>query len=236
MAREKKKGFLKAIPGRLLRFFLMLLLLFFILTIVQVAVLRYINPPFTMPMASLWLKDRLTDRHYIVPEGEWRSLREISPHIIRAVLAGEDQRFMSHSGFDFIELNHAVRGILEGERARGASTITMQMARSVFLWQGRSIARKVIEAYYTVLSELFLSKVRILEIYLNTVDWGSGIVGVEAAARKYYNKSALNLTEPEAALLAAILPSPHRWSPLKPNDRVRERQKWIMKNMDKMSL
>lgn len=236
MAKGKKKGLLKRSLGWVGRFFLKLLLIFITITIVQVAALRYLDPPFTFSMVSLWLKDLFSSKHYIIPKGEWRSIKDISPLVIQAVLAGEDQRFMSHNGFDFVELNQAVQDIFEDGKVRGASTITMQLARTLFLWQGRSISRKILEAYYTVLIELFLNKMRILEIYLNTVDWGNGIIGVEAAARKYFNKDSSELNASQAALLAAILPSPHKWSPLHPNNQVLERQKWIMKNMSKMRL
>ncbi len=236
MAKGEKRGVFKRSVFWAVRFFVKLLFIFFIITVVQVATLRYVNPPFTFSMASLWLKDRFSSKHYIIPKGEWRNLRDVSPFVIQAVLAAEDQRFTSHSGFDFIELDRAIKDMLAEKRVRGASTITMQMARTLFLWHGRSLSRKALEAYYTVLSEFFLSKVRILEIYLNMVDWGNGIIGVEAAAHRYFNKSASELDASEAAILVAILPSPHKWSPINPNQQVLERQKWIMKNMDKMRL
>jgi len=161
-------------------------------------------------------------------------LNEISPHLRKAVLAAEDQRFNFHNGFDFVEINQAIRDILEEGRVRGASTITMQVARTVFLWPERSWSRKLAEAYYTVLIELCWSKRRILEVYLNTVDWGIGIMGAEAASRKYFHTDAGSITALQAALLASILPSPHRWSPTKPTKQVWERQRRIMKDMGKM--
>ena len=161
---------------------------------------------------------------------------QMSPFVKKAVLAAEDQRFSSHNGFDLIELNAAIKDMVMGKGFRGASTITMQVARTVFLWPARTWVRKGLEAYYTVLLEIFLSKKRILEVYLNTVDWGEGIRGVEAAARAYYHVSASRVSRGQAALLAAILPSPHRWSPIKPNARVLRRQKSILKDMNKMAL
>jgi monofunctional biosynthetic peptidoglycan transglycosylase len=143
---------------------------------------------------------------------------------------------MSHSGFDYQEMYRAARDILNDGKVRGASTITMQMARTVFLWQDRNMVRKTAEAYYTILIEFIMPKIRILELYLNTVDWGSGIMGAEAASKKYFNKSASQLTAEEAALLAAILKSPHTWSPVNPNEQVLARQKMILKNMEKMHL
>jgi monofunctional biosynthetic peptidoglycan transglycosylase len=165
---------------------------------------------------------------------EWRDLARISSHIQKAVLAGEDQRFLQHHGFDFVELEYALRDAVKDRRVRGASTITMQTARTVFLWPDRTIFRKAFEAYYTVLLEILWDKERILEVYLNTVDWGVGIMGAEAACRKYFNIGADQATPSQAALLAAILPSPHRWSPVTPGEYVSRRQKRILKDMDKM--
>ena len=210
--------------------------LLFFLTLVQVFALRFINPPFTMSILALRTRNHFTSEQYIVPKGEWRPIKDISPFLIKAVLASEDQRFMSHSGFDFRELSRAVKDILNEGKVRGASTITMQMARTVFLWQDRSLTRKTVEAYYTILIEFIMPKIRILELYLNTVDWGNGIIGAEAASKKYFNKHASELTVREASLLAAILPRAHEWSPLNPNKYVLARQKRILKSMNKMHL
>jgi monofunctional biosynthetic peptidoglycan transglycosylase len=166
----------------------------------------------------------------------WRDLKDISPFLIRAVLAGEDQRFMSHNGFDFIEMNRAFHDLISAKRIRGASTITMQVARTIFLWPGRSWTRKIMEAYYTVLIELLWSKTRILEIYLNYVDWGTGIMGAEAASQKYFHVNSGKISASQASLMAAILPSPHLWSPLNPNKIVSERQKRILRDMNKIHL
>ncbi|MBF0204844.1 MAG: transglycosylase domain-containing protein, partial [Desulfamplus sp.] len=130
-----------------------------------------------------------------------------------------------------IEIKKAVDDIKAGKKTRGASTITMQAARSLFLVPWRSILRKGIEAYYTVFMELLWGKKRILEMYLNTVDWGVATVGAHAAAERYFSCSAHELTKAQAALLAAILPSPHTWSPTNPDNYVKSRQKRIMKDM-----
>ncbi len=212
-----------------------LLVVLVFMSILQILSLRYINPPFFLitPFKSIALgfspKTPEISMH-------WRSFKQISPHVKKAVLAAEDQRFLVHKGFDFIELNDALKDMATGKGYRGASTITMQVARTVFLWPARTWIRKGLEAYYTVLLELFLSKKRILEVYLNTVDWGKGIRGVGAAAEAYFHVSAGRLSRGQAALLAAVLPSPHRWSPIKPNARVLRRQKRILKDMNKMPL
>jgi monofunctional biosynthetic peptidoglycan transglycosylase len=156
--------------------------------------------------------------------------------VIKAVLAAEDQRFLIHHGFDFVEMRKALGDILSARRTRGASTISMQVSRTVFLWPERSLTRKVAEAYYTILIEMLWSKRRILEVYLNTVDWGTGIIGVEAAARSYFQTGAHRITPSQGALLAAVLPSPHRWSPNRPSRYVRARKKRIMRDMEKISL
>ncbi len=222
--------------NRFLRFLVKIVFLLFFISLLQVFVLRFINPPTTVPILLIRAKNLLSSKYYVIPKFEWRSIKHISPNLIRAVLASEDQRFIYHNGFDFREISRAVRELLIERRVRGASTITMQMARSVFLWKTRSIPRKLAEAYYTVLIEFVMPKVRILELYLNTVDWGYGVVGAEAASKKYFHKSASELSVREAALMAAILPSPHAWSPVNPNRHVLERQKRIMKDMNRMHL
>ena len=236
MAGSKKENILKRFLKWGVKILFRLLVVIIILTIFQVILLRFINPPFTASMAYGWARSLISSEAYSRPRYNWTPIKDISPFLIKAVLASEDQRFMSHHGFDFIEMNHAVRDILTDRRVRGASTISMQVARSVFLWPGRNLIRKASEAYYTILIELFLGKVRILEIYLNVVDWGNGVIGAEAASLKYFHRSSSEITASQAARMAAILPSPHRWSPVYPNDKVKEREKRIMKDMAKMHL
>lgn len=230
-----KSGFRHFI-GRVSTLFLKIIVFLLFLTIAQVAVTRYINPPLTVYTTYRLILGTVTSKGYVMPDMQWRDLKDISPLLIRAVLAGEDQRFMAHRGFDFIEMNLAFQDLISEKRVRGASTITMQVARTVFLWPGRSWARKILEAYYTVLIELFWSKMRILEVYLNYVDWGSGIMGAEAASRKYFHESSAKISAHQASLMAAILPSPHARSPVNPNKIVTDRQKRILRDMNKMHL
>ena len=199
---------------------------------------RFINPPTTMPAIVIRIQNLFLseDEDLVVPKGEWRSIKNISPNLVRAVMAAEDQRFMSHSGFDYQELNKTLKDMVKRKRFRGASTITMQMARSVFLWKGMDIVRKLLEAYYTVLIEAVMPKVRIMELYLNSVDWGNGVIGAEAASKKYFHKSASRLSAEEAALMAAVLPNPHRWSPVWPSRYILSRQRSILKSMKMMHL
>jgi monofunctional biosynthetic peptidoglycan transglycosylase len=234
LSRSRKKGSSKKALRRGLKLVLKVFCLLLIFTVLQVLILKMVDPPMTTRMAYQWVKIKLGTEDGPMPRYQWRPLNKISVHLVRAVLAGEDQRFLSHHGFDFIEMNEALQDMVAGERLRGASTISMQTARTVFLWQDRSWLRKSLEAYYTVLIELVWGKRRILEIYLNTVDWGNDMVGAGAAAGGYFRKTAAALNPEEGALLAAILPSPHHWSPAQPSPYVRERQRKILRDMNDM--
>ena len=205
------------------------------LSLAEVALLRWVNPRFTLTTSRQWIAHAMGSACR-GPGMIWRPLDAMSPHIRKAVLAGEDQRFLSHAGFDFTEIGKAVQDMASGRGFRGASTITMQTARTVFLWPARSFPRKAQEAYYTILVELFWDKERILEIYLNTVDWGKGVMGIEAASRHYFGVSSDRLSRRQAALLAAVLPSPHRWSPIDPGPHILWRQKRILHALDRMPL
>jgi monofunctional biosynthetic peptidoglycan transglycosylase len=236
LSRTGIRNFIKRSLVYCLRFFLILICAFILLTAAQVAILRYVDPPFTAEIIWIKIKNSVSEKQDIVPQYYWRPLKDISPYLIKAVLAGEDQRFMAHHGFDFTEIDKAVSDIRTGKRIRGASTITMQAARSIFLWRGRSLLRKGLEAYYTFLIEVFLTKMRILELYLNVVDWGNGVAGAEAASQKYFSRSASDIDSGQAAAMAAILPNPHKWSPNNPSRYVRERRDKIIQDMEKMHL
>jgi monofunctional biosynthetic peptidoglycan transglycosylase len=162
---------------------------------------------------------------------QWRPRTAISPDLFRAVVAAEDARFCEHFGFDRIELQKAVEEWRRGHRLRGASTITMQTAKNLFLWPGRLFLRKAAEAYLTPWLEIGWSKARILEIYVNIAEWGPGIYGAEAAAQYYFDKPASALTANEASLLAAILPNPRESSPVRPSAYIRERARTIRGQM-----
>lgn len=211
------------------------LLGFFLFTFLQVAAFRFINPPFN----SIMLWDYFKYSGVVLKrwkQAGWVPLEKISPHLRRAVMAGEDQRFLTHHGFDWTELSIALKDMAADRGLRGASTISMQTARTVFLWPERSWFRKLLEAYYTVVIEVLWSKGRILEVYLNMVDWGRGYAGAETAARGYFNRTAAGLSPSQAAAMAAVLPNPHRWSPVKPNTDVVRRTERIQKDMALMPL
>jgi monofunctional biosynthetic peptidoglycan transglycosylase len=165
---------------------------------------------------------------------DWVSLDEIAPALPQAVIAAEDNRFCAHFGFDWEELEGQIDALLAGERARGASTITMQTAKNLFLWPGRDFVRKALEAWLTPQMELLWPKRRIIEVYLNIAEFGPGIYGAEAAARAYFGKPASALGAREAALLAAVLPSPRSWSPVRPTAYVQARARTIRTRIDQL--
>lgn len=172
-----------------------------------------IQPPTTAMMLRRTVQRALEGKRPIYPVRDVVRRTEIAPALRRAVLAAEDDRFFLHWGFDLVEIEKALDRAERGGRLRGASTITQQVAKNIFLWEGRSYVRKGFEAYLTLVLELTLPKERILDLYVNLAEWGDGVFGAEAAARKHFGRSAKNLTPDQAARLAAILPAPRRWSP-----------------------
>lgn len=191
-------------------------IVFFLGSIVWAGVYRFVEPPGTL----LMLERKLSGDVIIHP---WVSLDDISPHLVTAVIAAEDTRFCLHNGIDFEAIDEALDEAENGGRLRGASTISQQTAKNAFLWSGRSWVRKAGEAWMTVVIETLWSKRRIMEVYLNIAEWGDGHFGAEAAAQKRFGKSARNLTQYEAGLLAAVLPNPHKWRVDPPGPYVRRR-------------
>mgnify|MGYP005840322471 CR=1 FL=1 len=190
-------------------------------------VYRFVPPPGT-PLMLI----RLAQGEGL--EQRWRPLDAISPHLPRAAIAAEDNRFCLHHGFDWRELSGELRGLLEGRRTRGASTITMQVAKNLFLWDGRSFVRKILEAWLTPLVELWWDKRRILEVYLNIAETGPGLYGVEAAAQAYFAKPAKDLTRREAARIIAILPNPRVYSATRPSPLVARRARVIEQRIEQL--
>lgn len=165
---------------------------------------------------------------------EWFGYDDISKQMALAVIAAEDQNFPFHFGFDFEQIEKAIEQHNRGRRLRGASTITQQVAKNLFLWEGRSFFRKGLEAYFTVLIELLWSKERILEVYLNIIEMGDMIFGVGAASQIYFKKDPSKLTRTQAALLAATIPNPKRFSARNPSGYVLRRQSWILGQMSSL--
>jgi monofunctional glycosyltransferase len=195
----------------------------------QVAVVRFIHPPWTLPM----LIERAGEMFSKGPKAplryRWIGLPQIPNMFLEHLWISEDQRFFQHEGFDWKEMDLAMKKAERtGKPVRGASTITNQCARSIFLWQGRSWIRKGLESYYTIWMEALLPKRRILELYANVIEMGRGIYGVEAASQHYFGVSARGLTREQSAMLAAVLPNPKGWDPTKPGGKLRRRQRRIL--------
>lgn len=203
---------------------------FFALSIFWVLVYKFFNPPITFLMVQKGLERKFDGKPWKLDK-TWKDFDELSYNLKKAALAGEDSRFMTHYGFDLKAIEKAYKKNQNGKKIRGGSTITQQTAKNVFLWPGRSYIRKAFEAYFTVLIELFWSKERILEVYLNSIEMGDGIYGAEEASIAYFNKSANSLTKGEAALIIAVLPNPIRWSAGNPTAYVYRRQSLILRNM-----
>lgn len=178
-----------------------------------ILLLNIVQPPMTAVMIQQSFTRLVTGVRPVLPKHDIVSRDAISPHLRRAVLASEDDRFYLHYGIDFVEIDKALERKKRGGKLRGASTLTQQVAKNIFLWNGRSFIRKGLELYLTLWLELLLPKERILDLYLNLAEWGNGVYGAEAAARTHFKKSAKLLSRQEAARLAAVLPSPRRWPP-----------------------
>lgn len=208
----------------------LLLLALAALPVLEVGCSRFVNPPVTPEMVRFRL---FSDNEAARKRGlryEWMPLAEIPRAQVKMIWASEDQRFFKHAGIDFDEIRDAMKEAeKDGGPPRGASTITMQCARCLFLWQGRSWVRKGLEAYYTVLMELLLPKQRILELYLNVIEFGEGVYGVKAAAETFYGRPPADLSPAQMAMLAAVMPNPKEWDPRKPTARLRSRQQRVLR-------
>lgn len=203
-----------------------LLLWFAVGSALLVLALRWIDPPGTALMVERKV-DSWIDGEPIDLQRSWRPWKELPDNLKMAVIAAEDQRFAEHHGFDLDAIQKALAHNERGGSLRGASTLSQQVAKNLFLWSGRSWPRKALEAWFTGLIELFWSKQRILEVYLNSVEWGDGVFGAEAAARHHFGVGAPYLSRQQASLLAAVLPNPRAWSPRKPGPHVSRRASWI---------
>ena len=210
---------------RFIKIILKTVLTLFILSIVWVVIYRFTPIPGTPLMLTRYCFEDIPI-HYT-----WKPLDEISEHLPLAVVSSEDNLFTQHNGFDFKAIEQARQEAKQGKRLRGASTISQQTAKNVFLWNGRSWLRKGLEAYFTVLIEFIWGKERIMEVYLNCIEMGNGIYGAEAVAQQNFNKSAKQLTRKECALIAATLPNPRKFNSAKPSKYIRKRQEAILRLM-----
>lgn len=231
---RESKGFFK---GGLFRLFLrvlkLLVIFFFISSIFGVILYRFVNPPVTWLMITRGFQQKAAGKDWKI-EKQWKNFDEISDNMKRAAVAAEDQTFLENHGFDFNAIERAIKKNEKSKKLIGGSTISQQTAKNVFLWPGRDFVRKGVEAYFTLLMEIFWSKKRIMEVYLNVIEMGDGIYGAEAASQEYFHKPASALSAQEAAAIAVIFPSPLKWSATHPTRYLRHRQYLIMKNMRRL--
>jgi monofunctional biosynthetic peptidoglycan transglycosylase len=223
-------------PRRLARWTLIGLVAAFVVSALPVLVMRWVDPWYSAFMLDAAWDASSAGRQNYHTDYRWRDLEQISPHAAVAVIAAEDQFFPYHMGFDFKSIREAIRynerqATRKRPRIRGASTLTQQVAKNLFLWSGRGYVRKGLEAYFTLLIELAWPKERILEVYLNIAQFGDGIYGVEAASQRFWRKPAARLDRYEAATLAAVLPNPVRFKANAPSNYVLERRDWILAQM-----
>jgi monofunctional glycosyltransferase len=219
----ERKGFFP----RLWRFIRYTLLILFIVQLLYIILLKWVDPPITITQLSSWISGQGLKRDYV-------SRNKISPNAMLAVIASEDQLFADHNGFDFKSIEKAMKHNQKSKSLHGASTISQQTAKNVFLWQGRSWIRKGLEVYFTFMIEKIWGKKRILEVYLNVVEMGNGIFGIEKASQKYFNKHAVNLSPQESALIAASLPNPKQYTVKPVSKYVAARSGWVLRQMNNL--
>ena len=220
---------------KLLRFIKKIILLFFLFSFLSVILLRYVPVYFT-PLMGIRLLEQISMKKSPKLIHTWVSYNYISDNLKLAVIASEDQLFYEHKGFDKKQIKKAIEDSKKGKRRRGASTISQQTAKNVFLWPHSSWLRKGLETYYTVLIEFFWSKDRILHVYLNSIEMGDGVYGAEGVAQNHFNTSADNLSQKQSALIAATLPNPLRFSSKNPSPYIYKRQTQIMRQMRNIRL
>ncbi|MEN3323730.1 monofunctional biosynthetic peptidoglycan transglycosylase [Mariniflexile soesokkakense] len=215
---------------KVFRFLYKSLLWFFVISIGLVVVYKWV-PVVVTPLMVIRTVEQKIDGKDMVWKHDWESIDNISKNLQLAVICSEDQNFLNHHGFDMKAIEKALEFNKKGKRTRGASTISQQTAKNVFLWPHRSWLRKGLEAYFTFLIELIWSKERIIEVYLNSIEMGNGIYGAEAAAQHWFKRPAANLRQQEAAAIAAILPSPLRYRANPATNYIQGRKNWITRQM-----
>lgn len=223
----------RSFSARLWRGIFYVLVAWLLVSVACVLLMRWVNPVTSAFMLRervlSWFSDEPFELHH-----EWVARENISAQAKLAVIASEDQKFPEHAGFDLDSISKAFDSNRRGKRVRGASTISQQVAKNLFLWPGRSWIRKAFEAYFTVLLELLWGKERILEVYLNSAEFGRGIYGVGAASKYFFHEPASQLNASQAALLAAVLPNPKRYRVDRPTSFVRARQHWVLEQMSRL--
>lgn len=226
---ENKPGKGKRILKKAWKWTKRIFLWLFIIQLFFIILFKWVNPPITITQLVSWIGGHGLKRDYV-------SRTNISPNAKLAVIAAEDQTFPDHNGFDWKSIKQAMKYNDDHEnKRRGASTISQQVAKNVFLWQGGGFFRKGLEVYFTFMIELLWGKKRILEVYLNVIEMGEGVFGIEMAAEKYFGKSAKNLTRQEAAMIAACLPNPKRYTVKPLSGYVASRSQWVLQQMNNLS-
>lgn len=215
---------------RIFRFLFKAMLWFFAVSLFLVIIFKWIPVPFTPLMGIRAIENKMDGKEMICSH-DWVSIDQISKNMQRAAIASEDGNFLKHNGFDFDAIQKAMKNNERGKKIKGGSTISQQTAKNVFLWQGRSYFRKGLEAYFTVLIELIWGKERIMEVYLNSIEMGDGVYGIQAASKYWYRKDAENLSKREAAGIAAILPSPRRYKATNSSNYIERRKGRIVRHM-----
>lgn len=215
---------------KIFRFFYKSLLWFFAISIGLVIIFKWVPIPAT-PLMFIRTVQQISNGEDVVWKHDWEPIENISKNLQLAVICSEDQNFLNHHGFDMKAIEKAIEYNKKGKKTRGASTISQQTAKNVFLWPHRSWLRKGLEAYFTFLIELIWSKERIMEVYLNSVEMGNGIYGAEAAAQYWFNRPAANLRLQEATAIAAILPSPLRYRARPATNYIQRRKNWITRQI-----
>ena len=221
---------MKKLLSRIGKFCLKISLWFIAISITLVVLFRWVPIYITPLMVKRCIEQKMDGKEMKLNK-TWKPLEEISPSLQLAVVCSEDQNYLKHHGFDFGAIKKAIEHNKKSKRKRGASTISQQTAKNVFLWDGRSWVRKGFEVYFTFLIELFWSKERIMEVYLNVIEMGDGIYGAEAASQAYFKKSAVGISKQQAATISAILPSPLKYNAKKPSAFLQGRINWTLQQM-----
>ena len=216
---------------RFFKYIFKLMLWLFGFSIIIVIVFKWVPVPIT-PLMLIRNIEQLQDDKKLVLKHDWVPIEAISKNLQLAVICSEDQNFLAHNGFDMEAIEKAVKHNKKGKRIRGASSISQQTAKNVFLWPQRSWFRKGLETYFTFLIELFWSKERIMAVYLNSIEMGNGVYGVEAASQFWFKKPAIKLNRNEAAAIAAILPNPRRYRANPATNYIQGRKNWIVRQMN----
>jgi len=231
---SKTKGFFNiGIVRLVLRIVKLVVIVFVAASLFGVLLFKFVNPPFTWLMIQRGFERKADGKDWKIDK-QWVDFDQIADPMKRAAVAAEDQTFLENHGFDFRAIERAIQKNAKSKKLIGGSTISQQTAKNVFLYPGRSFVRKGFEAWFTVLIEAFWSKKRIMEVYLNVIEMGDGIYGIEAASQAYFHKPASQLTRRQSAAIAVIFPSPLKWSATKPTRYLRHRQYLIMKNMRRL--